>query len=103
VETRDGPNSRIGFIVPKHGHTAVRRNRLKRILRELTRLTVLSALRASSAGLVMDIVMRARPSAYSAPQNALRAEFDRLRARLLRPAVAESCQRTNVTPPVTGS
>ena len=100
---RDGPNSRIGFIVPKHGQTAVRRNRLKRILRELTRLTLLSALRASGAGLVMDIVMRARPSAYSASQDALRAELDTLRARLLRPAVAESSQRTNVTPPATGS
>jgi ribonuclease P protein component len=81
-------HSRVGFVVPKHGRSAVRRNRLKRSLRELTRLTVLPALRASEAGSGMDIVMRALPAAYAASYETLRTEFESLRARLVRPGVA---------------
>lgn len=92
IDIRDGPNGRIGFIVPKHGRTAVRRNRLKRILRELTRLTLLDVLRASTAGLVMDIVMRARPAMYSASPDAIRAEFGTLRERLLRVPVSSASE-----------
>ena len=80
--------SRIGFVVPKHGHSAVRRNRLKRMLRELARRTILSSRRAPSpspeAGSNMDIVMRTLPAAYTASFGTLRAEFDSLSARLLR-------------------
>ena len=77
-------HSRVGFVVPKHGRSAVRRNRLKRSLRELTRLTILGALRASEAGSGMDIVMRALPAAYAASFETLRAEVESLRARLAR-------------------
>jgi ribonuclease P protein component len=85
--------NRIGFIVPKYGHSAVRRNRLKRILRELTRTTLLGALRTSTTGATMDIVMRARPSAYSASHDALTGEFERLRGRLVRWRASSSTGR----------
>jgi ribonuclease P protein component len=81
ITSRD--HSRIGFVVPKHGRTAVQRNRLKRALRELTRLTLLGALRDSAAGSSMDIVMRALPVAYDASFGPLRGEFDTLAGRLL--------------------
>ncbi len=78
--------SRIGFVVPKHGHSAVRRNRLKRMRRKLARRTILSCRRAppAEAGSSMDIVMRTLPAAYTASFGALRAEFESLSARLLR-------------------
>ena len=76
-------HSRIGFVVPKHGRSAVRRNRLKRSLRELTRLIVLGALRASKVGSSMDIVLRALPVAYGASPEAFRAEVESLCERLV--------------------
>lgn len=76
--------SRIGFVVPKHGRSAVHRNRLKRRLRELARLTILTARSAVEAGANMDIVMRTLPAAYTASFPALRAEFASVSARLLR-------------------
>jgi ribonuclease P protein component len=78
------PQSRLGFVVPKHGHSAVRRNRLKRTLRELARRVLVMRLRATKTGSSMDIVMRTLPAAYTASFGALRAEFDSLSARLLR-------------------
>jgi ribonuclease P protein component len=77
-------HSRIGFIVPKHGRSAVHRNRLKRALRESTRHTILGVLRTSKAGRGMDIVIRALPTAYAASFGALRDEVDSLPARLVR-------------------
>lgn len=75
--------SRIGFVVPKHGHSSVERNRLKRRLRELGRLRVLDVLRnASSAS--TDLVMRVQPGAYRLDYERLRGEIDVLRARLLK-------------------
>jgi ribonuclease P protein component len=56
---------RVGIIVPRHRQTAVRRNQLKRRLRELCRVQLLPA--APPA----DVVIRARPEAY-------RASFDEL-------------------------
>ena len=41
--------SRIGIVVPRHQHSAVDRNRLKRRLRELARLELLPALRGNAA------------------------------------------------------
>ena len=81
----------------------MRRNRLKRILRELTRLTLMNAVRASRAAPVMDIVMRARPAAYSASHDALRAEFDALRERLLRLPLRKWSEDSVDTPPATGA
>jgi len=86
-------HGRIGFIVPKHGRSAVHRNRLKRALRELTRHLILGVLRTSKAGPGMDIVMRALPSAYAASFGALRDELQSLPARLDRlRAVAATAQ-----------
>jgi RNase P protein component len=39
------PHARVGFVVPKYGHSSVERNRLKRRLRELVRTRLLPALR----------------------------------------------------------
>jgi ribonuclease P protein component len=56
--------SRIGIIVPRHKQTAVRRNLLKRRLREALRTQVLPRLR--SAGATRDLLVRARREAYDA-------------------------------------
>ena len=61
-------HARLGVIVPKYHHTAVARNRLRRRLREIIRRGPLAQLPA------MDLVVRARRSAYDAPVAALRAE-----------------------------
>jgi len=65
--------SRAGFVVPKHGHTAVERNTLKRRLRDIVRTDgVLHGARG-------DFVVYAHPAAYSLPYDALR---EAVRARL---------------------
>ncbi len=74
-EERPGTPPRFGVIVPKHRHTIVERNRLKRRLRELGRREVLPAL--SRCGAPHDVLVRARPEAY-------RASFDDLRLALSR-------------------
>lgn len=74
---------RVGFIVPKHKHGSVERNTLKRRLRELARAGGL--LRALEALPVpVDVVIRARPEAYSAPFAELEAELARAAERLAR-------------------
>lgn len=55
-------SSRVGFVVPLHGHTAVARNRVKRRLREIVRLMVLPTL--ACRGQPVDLLVRARPAAY---------------------------------------
>ncbi len=57
--------------MPRHTHTAVRRNQLRRRLREICRRWVLPALAAPT-----DTVVRARPAAYD-------AAFDRLRLEIV--------------------
>jgi ribonuclease P protein component len=57
-------SSRIGIIVPRHKQTAVRRNLLKRRLREALRTQVLPGLR--EAGVTRDLLVRARREAYDA-------------------------------------
>ena len=63
--------SRVGIIVPKHKHSGVERNRLKRRLRELARLRLLPGL---PAGVVL---LRARPEAYGAAFEALARDVER--------------------------
>jgi ribonuclease P protein component len=58
-------HARIGLVIPKHGRSAVDRNRLKRRLRELCRLLLLPGAPP------LDVVIHARPSAY-------RVTFDEL-------------------------
>lgn len=50
---------RIGFVVPKHGRSIVERNQLKRRLREIVRLNILKRIPS------VDMIIRARPEAYS--------------------------------------
>ena len=67
--------ARFGMIVPKHGHTIVARNRLRRRLREIGRLEVLPRLDALSREL--DFLVRARREAYD-------VSFQRLRNQLVK-------------------
>lgn len=66
---------RIGIIVPRYGHTAVLRNRLKRRLRELARTELLPRLAA------VDVVIKARREGYDADFATLRDEIDTARRR----------------------
>ena len=68
---------RVGLIVPRHGHRAVDRNRLKRRLREIIRQDVLP----SEHGL--DIIVKAAPSAYAVPFGDLRTEVNGVLGRLM--------------------
>lgn len=62
--------------MPRHGHTAVERNVVKRRLRELARRELLPALSA------LDVVIRAAPSAYTASFDALRNALQKATAQL---------------------
>jgi ribonuclease P protein component len=72
---------RVGFIVPKHGHNSVERNRLKRRLRELVRVRVLPMLKPS------DVVIRTLPSAYAQGWAVLQADVESALHRLQRMGV----------------
>ncbi len=50
------------MIVPKHRHSIVERNRVKRRLREIGRTRVLP--RLEEQGLTLDVLVRARREAY---------------------------------------
>jgi ribonuclease P protein component len=67
---------RVAIVVPKWGFTAVRRNLLKRRLRELSRALLFD--RQSSR----DVVLRARREAYDATFTDLRADVEQLAASL---------------------
>jgi len=67
---------RVAIVVPRYGLTAVRRNRLKRRVREIVRLQLLPT-RAST-----DLLIRARRQAYDAPMNALRDDLATVAAQL---------------------
>ena len=74
---------RLGVVVPKHKHTIVERNLVRRRLREIGRMVLLPALRNSGAAL--DVLLRARPEAYGASFAQLRDEVTTL--------VEELCSR----------
>ena len=63
--------TRIGLIVPRHKHTAVDRNRLKRRLRELARTRLLPMLPPGH------VVIRASPEAYAASFDTLARQIER--------------------------
>lgn len=84
ISTSPVAYSRLGLVVPKPRQktqpgggrvrgAGVRRNQLKRRLREIGRTVVLPAL--GEAGLAMDVLVRARPEAYRASYEALREEL----------------------------
>ncbi|WP_420449435.1 ribonuclease P protein component [Candidatus Palauibacter sp.] len=66
--------SRICVVTPRHGHSAVARNRVRRRLAEIARIQVLPALEARR--LDLDLIVRAKPAAYD-------ASYQRLRARVM--------------------
>ena len=66
---------RIGFVIPKHGHSIVQRNQLKRRLREIVRLNILKRIPP------VDLIIRARPEAYSATFASLERELESGRER----------------------
>jgi ribonuclease P protein component len=71
-------HARIGLVVPKHGRSAVDRNRLKRRLRELCRTLLLPGAPP------LDIVIHARPSAYRVPFDELAKIIRQLAGQLSR-------------------
>jgi len=72
--------ARAAVIVGKHGHTIVERNQLRRRLRELVRLKILSAMKAN------DIIVRVFPSAYDSSFNQLSNEIDEVVGMLQQPS-----------------
>lgn len=56
----DVGHPRLAVVVPRYGQTVVRRNRLRRRLRDIARRRVLPALAP------LDLVIRSRASAYGA-------------------------------------
>lgn len=72
---------RVGFVVPRYKHSAVLRNRLKRRLREIVRLDMLTMLESLPP---CDVVLRAFPSAYARDFDALRADVRQAFSRLQR-------------------
>lgn len=66
---------RLGAVVPKYRNSGVERNLIKRRIREIGRRELLPRLR--EAGIVLDILVRARPEAYGAPFDALRDDLVR--------------------------
>lgn len=79
---------RVGIIVPKRGRTTVDRNRLKRRLRELIRLRVLPSLPPA------DLIVQARPEAYTATFVELEAHLLAGVDRLLRSLQQEPRRET---------
>ena len=67
---------RTGVIVPRYRFTAPARNRLRRRLREILRRYTLRSLGA------IDLVVRAKRAAYTAPFAALRAELTQGASRI---------------------
>lgn len=67
---------RVGVVVPKLGQTVVRRNKLKRRLRELVRVNVLPVAQSC------DVVLRARREAYEARFADLRDDVLQITQRL---------------------
>ena len=70
---------RIGLIVPRHKHSAVDRNRLRRRIRELIRLQLLPSM------MRCDVLIRVKAEAYDVPFAELRAEIDSIGAWIAMP------------------
>ena len=60
---------RVGLVVPKYRHTAVERNRLKRQVREVVRVELLTVFPS------VDVVIRARSNAYGVQFSLLRDDL----------------------------
>lgn len=64
------------MVVAKYGHTVVKRNRLRRRLRELVRVLLIPKLSG------LDLIIRALPSAYAADFKELAADVERIHLKL---------------------
>jgi ribonuclease P protein component len=73
-------HARLGLIVPRFRRSAVARNRVRRRLKEIWRREVQLVQPA------WDLVVRARPSAYDATFESLRAQLLEWRDRAVAPA-----------------
>ncbi len=69
------PYPRVGIVVPRYKHPVVERNRLKRRLREILRREILP--RLSTAGLNVDVLVRARREAYNAGFGELKGQLEK--------------------------
>ena len=65
----DTGHPRLGVVVPRHGQTAVARNRLRRRVRDIARRQVLPRVGP------VDVVLRARAAAYRASFDALSSDL----------------------------
>jgi ribonuclease P protein component len=65
---------RVGLIVPRHKHSAVDRNRLRRRLRELIRVELLPAVARG------DAMIRAKADAYELSFDGLRREIGSIKS-----------------------
>lgn len=65
--------SRVGLVVPRHGHSAVERNVVKRRLREALRREVLP--RLDERRVSLDVIVRARKEGYGLPYAVLAGEL----------------------------
>lgn len=74
ASTSPVPYPRAGVIVPRYGHDIVDRNLVKRRLREILRRVILPTLR--DGGVSLDLIVRARRSAYGASYEDLRRELE---------------------------
>lgn len=66
----------MAVVVAKYGHTVVKRNRLRRRLRELARVLLIPKLSG------LDLVIRSLPSAYVADFKELAAEVEQIQLKL---------------------
>jgi ribonuclease P protein component len=64
---------RVGWIVPKLGHNSVQRNLVKRRIREILRQEVCP--RLMDQHVQIDVLVRARKSAYDAEYSVLKSEL----------------------------
>jgi len=80
VSPSPAPFARLGIVVPKHKRNIVERNRVKRRLRELGRTVLLPGL--GNHGAAFDVLLRARPEAYTASFADLRDEVTALTEEL---------------------
>lgn len=71
-------------MVPRHGREIVERNRLKRRLRECARTELLP--RCLTAGVEVDVLLRARAEAYAATFQELRDEIGELAEQVCSPS-----------------
>jgi len=79
-ERTDGGPTRVGFTVSKKVGNAVERNRVRRRLREVVRLTAATRLRRGH-----DYVLIGRRSALSLPFERISQDFDQALRRLRAP------------------